>query len=61
MAAIRYYNWVKNFKKAFMDFYLEKNWGPPYYRIKKSYSDPNAKDSKSDLLSKFVPGKKEAH
>jgi sulfide:quinone oxidoreductase len=56
-----YYNWSKNFKKAFIDIYLEKNWGPPYYRLKKSFKLPAGETDEHSFLSKFLPGKKEAH
>ena len=25
-----------------MDFYLEKSWGPPYYKMKKSFKSTDA-------------------
>ncbi len=58
----RYSNWCRNNKKAFLDFYLEKNWGPPYYKFKKSYKAPAGEGGHDDhgLLSKLMPSKKHA-
>lgn len=42
---IRYYAWAKGFKKTFIELYLEKNWGPPYYRMKKSFKAPAGEES----------------
>lgn len=56
-----YYNWCKNFKKAFIDLYLEKNWGPPYYKFKKSFKLPEGETDDHGLLAKLLPGKKETH
>ncbi|CAK65264.1 unnamed protein product (macronuclear) [Paramecium tetraurelia] len=61
LAALRYYNWCKNFKKAFIDIYLEKNWGPPYYKIKKSFKLPEGESNDHGFLAKLLPGKKESH
>jgi len=38
IAKLRYSNWARN-KKSFMDYYLGKNYGPPFYRIKKTFKD----------------------
>jgi len=35
-----------------MDFYLEKSWGPPHYKIKKSFSTTNTDVT---TVSKSVP------
>ncbi|KAM3131529.1 hypothetical protein pb186bvf_016313 [Paramecium bursaria] len=56
LASLRYYNWVKNFKKAFLDIYLEKNYGPPYYRFKKSFSAPD-QEKQGGILQKILPAK----
>jgi NADH dehydrogenase FAD-containing subunit len=40
IAKLRYMNWVRG-KKGFMDFYLGKNYGPPYYKLKKTFKDSN--------------------
>ncbi|CAK61041.1 unnamed protein product (macronuclear) [Paramecium tetraurelia] len=61
LAALRYYNWCKNFKKAFIDIYLEKNWGPPYYKLKKSFKLPEGEKDDHGFLSKLLPGKKDSH
>jgi sulfide:quinone oxidoreductase len=53
---IRYSLWVRGFKKAFMDIYLEKNWGPPYYRIKKTFKSTDGGHD-GGFLSKFLPVK----
>lgn len=26
-------------KKKFLDFYLKKTWGPPYWKFKKSFKE----------------------
>lgn len=48
-----------------MDIYLEKNWGPPYYKIKKSFKLPPGETDEHGLLAKvtsLLPGaKKETH
>jgi len=41
IAKLRYMNWVRG-KKGFMDFYLGKNYGPPYYKLKKTFKDAGA-------------------
>lgn len=45
IAYLRYHFWVKNMKKKFQQFYLFKNWGPPFYKFKKRFGntpvDPN--------------------
>lgn len=45
VAYLRYLYWGKNMKKKFMQFYLFKNWGPPFYKFKKRFGktpvDPN--------------------
>lgn len=38
-ARIRYLNYCKTKLKKFLDFYLFKNWGPPYYKLKKSFKE----------------------
>jgi len=38
ISKIRYSLWVKG-KKSFMDFYLGKNYGPPYYRLKQTFKE----------------------
>ena len=53
---IRYGQWVRGFKKAFLDIYLEKNWGPPYYRMKKTFKNPDP-NSGEGFLSKLLPAK----
>lgn len=52
----RYGQWVRGFKKAFLDIYLEKNWGPPYYRLKKTFKNPDP-NSGEGFLSKLLPAK----
>jgi len=42
IAKLRYINWARNQKKGFMDFYLGKTWGPPFYRIKKTFKELGA-------------------
>ena len=49
--------WARNFKKAFLDIYLEKNWGPPYYRMKKTFKTPDGEKQKGGILSKLLPAK----
>ena len=39
ISKLRYINWARNQKKGFMDFYLGKNYGPPFYRIKKTFKE----------------------
>jgi len=39
IAKLRYINWARNQKKGFMDLYLGKSHGPPFYRIKKTFKD----------------------
>ena len=45
LSYLRYYYWGKNMKKKFIQFYLFKNWGPPFYKFKKRFGktpvDPN--------------------
>jgi sulfide:quinone oxidoreductase len=38
-----------------MDIYLEKNWGPPYYKFKKTFKNPDGNDQ--GLLAKILPKK----
>jgi len=40
---------------------LEKNWGPPYYKIKKSFKLPEGESNDHGFLAKLLPGKKESH
>lgn len=56
IAKLRYMNWARG-KKGFMDFYLGKNYGPPYYKLKKSFKDSGAaaEPAKTSGSSSYTP------
>lgn len=45
ISKLRYLNWARLQKKGFMDLYLGKSYGPPYYRIKKTFKEAGGKDA----------------
>jgi len=51
---LRYMNWVRG-KKGFMDFYLGKNYGPPYYKLKKTFKDSGAAVESKQSSTPYTP------
>lgn len=41
LAYVRYLYWAKNHKKKFLQYYLFKNWGPPFYKKMKTFPKLN--------------------
>lgn len=35
---LRYLYWAKSQKKKFLQYFLFKNWGPPYYKKMRTFS-----------------------
>lgn len=49
ISTLRYYYWARNQKKKFLGYYLFKTWGPPTFRIKKTFKDtPGGKEAQKD-------------
>jgi len=42
ISKLRYLNWARLQKKGFLDLYLGKTYGPPYYRLKPSFKETGA-------------------
>lgn len=57
IAKLRYSNWARN-KKSFMDLYLGKNYGPPYYRLKPSFKDAPEPAKEGEHSDKYTPVQK---
>lgn len=49
VAWLRYLYWAKSQKKKFMQYYLFKNWGPPYYKKMKTF--PKLSQSQRDAVN----------
>jgi NADH dehydrogenase FAD-containing subunit len=55
ISKVRYSLWVKG-KKGFMDFYLGKNYGPPYYRLKPSFKEvPTSIEPTTSGSAQYTP------
>lgn len=39
ISGMRYSYWKGSQKKMFQKYYLKKNWGPPYYKFKKTFKE----------------------
>ena len=37
-----YFKWIKKDKSSFSKYFMGKNWGPPYFKIKKSFPSSSA-------------------
>lgn len=39
ISAARYWFWSSKMKGKFLDLYMAKLWGPPYYKTKKTFKE----------------------
>lgn len=50
IASMRYYFWAKNQKKRFAGWYMKKSWGPPTFKLKRTFAKPAGEQSESKSI-----------
>jgi len=60
ISRLRWHYWTKNQRKKFLSYYLFKTWGPPTFKIKKTFKELPADLEKANPSKYSVP-KREKH